>query len=54
MTNEELRLRRADGTTLWGLVHLREVGDRPSTYLEGIIIIEEVLHEGPRDPGPQG
>ena len=38
MTNEELRLRRADGTLLWGLVHLREIADGPSTYLEGIII----------------
>jgi len=38
VTNEELQLRRADGTPLWGLVHLREVADGPSTYLEGIII----------------
>jgi PAS domain S-box-containing protein len=38
VTNEELQLRRADGTPLWGLVHLREIADGPSTYLEGIII----------------
>src|SRR5881409_794087 len=38
VTNEELQLRRADGIPLWGLVHLREVADGPSTYLEGIII----------------
>ena len=38
VTNEELQLRRADGTPLWGLVHLREVADGPSTYLEGIVI----------------
>ena len=38
VTNQELQLRRADGTPLWGLVHLREVADGPSTYLEGIII----------------
>jgi PAS domain S-box-containing protein len=38
VTNEELQLRRADGTTLWGLAHLREVADGASTYLEGIII----------------
>lgn len=38
VTNEELQLRRADGSPLWGLVHLREVADGPSTYLEGIII----------------
>ena len=38
VTNEELQLRRADGIPLWGLVHLREVADGSSTYLEGIII----------------
>ena len=38
VNNEELQLRRADGAPLWGLVHLREVADGPSTYLEGIII----------------
>jgi PAS domain S-box-containing protein len=38
VTNQELQLRRADGTSLWGLVHLREVADGPSTYLEGIVI----------------
>jgi PAS domain S-box-containing protein len=38
VTNEELQLRRADGVPLWGLVHLREVADGPSTYLEGIVI----------------
>jgi len=38
VTNEELQLRRADGIPLWGLVHLREVADGPSTYLEGIVI----------------
>ena len=38
VTNEELQLRRADGVSLWGLVHLREVIDGPSTYLEGIVI----------------
>jgi PAS domain S-box-containing protein len=38
LTNQELQLRRADGTSLWGLVHLREVADGPSTYLEGIVI----------------
>ena len=38
VTNEELQLRRADGMSLWGLVHLREVTDGPSTYLEGIVI----------------
>jgi PAS domain S-box-containing protein len=38
VTNQELQLQRADGTSLWGLVHLREVADGPSTYLEGIVI----------------
>ena len=38
VTNQEIQLRRADGTPLWGLVHLREVADGPSTYLEGIVI----------------
>ena len=38
VTNQELQLRRADGTSLWGLVHVREVADGPSTYLEGIVI----------------
>jgi PAS domain S-box-containing protein len=38
VTNEELQLRRADGMPLWGLVHVREVADGPSTYLEGIVI----------------
>jgi PAS domain S-box-containing protein len=38
VTNQELQLQRADGTSLWGLVHLREVTDGPSTYLEGIVI----------------
>jgi PAS domain S-box-containing protein len=38
VTNQELQLRRADGIPLWGLVHLREVADGPSTYLEGIVI----------------
>jgi len=38
VTNQELQLRRADGTSLWGLVHVREVVDGPSTYLEGIVI----------------
>jgi PAS domain S-box-containing protein len=38
VTNQELQLRRADGTSLWGLVHLREVADGASTYLEGIVI----------------
>jgi len=38
VNNEELQLRRADGAPLWGLVHLREVADGPSPYLEGIII----------------
>jgi PAS domain S-box-containing protein len=38
VTNQELQLRRANGTSLWGLVHLREVADGPSTYLEGIVI----------------
>ena len=38
VTNEALQLRRADGMPLWGLVHVREVGDGPATYLEGIVI----------------
>lgn len=38
VTNQELQLRRADGTSLWGLVHVREVADGTSTYLEGIVI----------------
>src|SRR5262245_24466406 len=38
VTNQELQLLRADGTSLWGLVHVREVADGPSTYLEGIVI----------------
>jgi PAS domain S-box-containing protein len=38
VTNEELQLQRADGTPLWGLVHLREIVDGPSTYLEGVVI----------------
>jgi PAS domain S-box-containing protein len=38
VTNQELQFRRADGTSLWGLVHVREVADGPSTYLEGIVI----------------
>jgi PAS domain S-box-containing protein len=38
VTNEEVQLRRADGTPLWGLVHLREVAEGSSTYLEGIVI----------------
>lgn len=38
VTNEELQLRRADGTSLWALAHLREVSEGPSTYLEGIVI----------------
>jgi PAS domain S-box-containing protein len=38
VTNEELRLRRADGRALWGLVHLREVADGPTTHLEGVVI----------------
>ena len=38
LTNQELQFRRADGSPLWGLVHLREVAEGPSTYLEGIVI----------------
>jgi PAS domain S-box-containing protein len=38
VTNQELQLRRADGNPLWGLLHVREVADGPSTYLEGIVI----------------
>ncbi|MBI2217594.1 MAG: PAS domain-containing protein, partial [Candidatus Rokubacteria bacterium] len=38
VTNQELQLRRADGTSFWGLAHVREVADGPSTYLEGIVI----------------
>ena len=38
VTNEEVQMRRADGTSLWGLLHVREVADGPSTYLEGIVI----------------
>jgi PAS domain S-box-containing protein len=38
VTNQELQFRRADGTSLWGLVHVREVADGLSTYMEGIVI----------------
>jgi PAS domain S-box-containing protein len=38
VTNQELQLRCANGAAIWALLHVREVVDGPTTYLEGIII----------------